>query len=98
VRLSGVAPVSFEWFEDRARVVLYAATAKVAGPPGTWTPPARTWKRIAEFHTSDSGRFKTRLLRPKRSTRYVFRFETVSALLEETTGRGYSSVCTVTVK
>jgi hypothetical protein len=75
VRLSGVVPTQGHWGSQagyRKTVTVYART-RAAGQPSTWKP-GKGWKKVCTCKANGYGTYRSRKLRPRRTTWYVVRY------------------------
>lgn len=75
IRLSGIIPTQGHWGSQSGRrktVTVYART-RSAGQPSTWKP-GKGWKKVCTCKASGYGKYRSKLLRPKRNTWYVVRY------------------------
>jgi hypothetical protein len=75
VRLSGVIPTQGHIGSQpgiRKSVTVYART-RSAAQPSSWAP-GKGWKKVCTCKADGHGRYKSGLLRPRRTTWYVVRY------------------------
>jgi hypothetical protein len=95
IRLSGVIPTQDHWGATPGKVktvVVYKRT-KSAGPPTVWDATRKGWTKVGSRQASGLGKYRTGLLRPKRTTWYIVRYPG-----DDWYWRGYTSVLKVTVR
>jgi hypothetical protein len=95
VRLSGVIPTQGhdgDQAGNRKQIVVFARS-RAGGQPDNWQPGGQGWKRVCTTTANGYGQFRTRLLKPSRSTWYVVRYPG-----DDWYWGAYTSVIKVTVK